>query len=213
MKKNITKKQEEALNALYESIKETGFPPTLADLRERLNVASNQSVLNFLGALEKKGLVGRVEGQARSIKISPLGLQVLGKGMLVPALGVSAAGSVIETLEQDSFQWLPLPGKFFANESLTKSSENLYIIQIRGDSMINAGISDGDMLLVKESKEYKSKDIVVAKTDEGTTVKRFIADGGKRYLKPENPAYQNIPIIPGEVKFQGKVILNLSKVQ
>ena len=79
--------------------------------------------------------------------------------------------------------------------------------------MINAGINDGDTLLVKKSKEFKSGDIVVARNDDGTTVKRFISEGGKRYLKPENPAYKNISIIPGEIHFDGKVILNLSKAR
>ena len=99
------------------------------------------------------------------------------------------------------------------NEKITMSRDDVFIIQIQGDSMINAGIDDGDMLLIKKSGEFKSGDIVVAISDDGTTVKRFIADGGKRYLKPENPNYENIPIIPGEINFEGKVILNLSKVR
>jgi repressor LexA len=99
------------------------------------------------------------------------------------------------------------------NEKITKSSDNVFAIQVHGDSMINAGIDDGDMLLVKKTGEFKSGDIVVARSDDGTTVKRFIADGGKRYLKPENPNYENIPIIPEEINFEGKVILNLSKVR
>jgi SOS-response transcriptional repressor LexA len=69
------------------------------------------------------------------------------------------------------------------------------------------------MLLVKKSKEFKSGDIVVAETEEGTTVKRFIAEGGKRFLQPENPMYEKIIIIPGEVKFLGRVVLNLSKIK
>ena len=78
--------------------------------------------------------------------------------------------------------------------------------------MINAGINDGDNLLIRESKEYKSGDIVLAETEEGATVKKFVAEGGKRYLEPQNPAYQRMIIIPGEVRFRGKIILNLSKI-
>jgi repressor LexA len=211
MQQKITEKQKNALNAIYESIKETGFPPTLADLREKLKVASNQAILNFLETLEKKGFIKREEGQARSIKILPLGFKVLEKEILVPMVGVSAAGSYIESFTDTFTSWIPISNKFLQNEKIQKTQE-VFVIRVSGDSMINAGIDDGDMLLIKESKEYKSGDIVLARTDDGTTVKRFIAEGGKRYLQPENPAYEKMVIIPGEVEFQGKVILNLSKI-
>ncbi|MDP2838344.1 MAG: transcriptional repressor LexA [Candidatus Moranbacteria bacterium] len=212
MKQSITKKQKEALQAVYESIKESGFPPTLADLREKLHVASNQSVLNFLSVLEERGYLQREKDQARGIKILNLGFKVLGKEKMVPLVGHSAAGSYVESFVDTFEKWVSLPS-VIANEEVKKSKDDVFIIQVHGDSMVNVDIDDGDMLLVKESKEYKSGDIVIARTEDGTTVKRFIADGGKRYLKPENPAYQNIPIIPGEIQFQGKVILNLSKVK
>jgi SOS-response transcriptional repressor LexA len=108
---------------------------------------------------------------------------------------------------------MPAEKGMLQNEKITKSEENLFAIQVHGDSMINAEIDDGDYLLIKKTNEFKSGDIVVARADNGVTVKRFIADGGKRYLKPENPNYENIPIIPGEINFDGKVILNLSKVR
>lgn len=208
----ITQKQKEALKAIYDSIKDSGFPPTLADLRLRLGVSSNQSVLNFLEVLEGKGFITREEGQARSIRILNLGFKALGKEKLVPMVGHSAAGSYVESFAMTFEKWIPLP-KMIENDEVKKSEDDVFVIQVHGDSMVNAGIQDGDMLLIKKSKEYKSGDIVLARTDDGTTVKRFIADGGKRYLKPENPEYPNITIIPGEVQFQGKVILNMSKVK
>ncbi len=213
MKKDITQKQKKVLELIYKTIKDSGFTPTLADIREALNLVSNQSVLNFLNALEENGYIEREEGQARGIKISRLGLKFLGKEKLIPQVGISSAGPFIETLEQTAFNWFELPGKVLEDEAVKKSKEEMFAITVYGDSMINAGIDDGDILLVKKSKEYKSGDIVVARTDDGTTVKKFIADGGKRYLKPENPEYKNIPIIPGEVQFEGKVILNLSKIK
>lgn len=212
MQQKITEKQKNALNAIYKSIEETGFPPTLADLREKLKVVSNQAVLNFLETLEKKGFIKREEGQARSIKILPLGFKVLEKERLVPIAGTSAAGSCIESFTDSFTSWIPLSEKFLQEKEIRQAQDEVFVIQVHGDSMINGNIYDGDMLLVKKSKEYKSGDIVVARTDDGATVKKFIAEGGKRYLKPENPAYENIPIIPGEVQFQGKVILNLSKI-
>lgn len=212
MSKYLTTKQKKVLELIYESLENSGFPPTLADLKKELGLASNQSVLNFLEILEKKECIKREEGQARGIKILPLGYSEIEKDPLIKVAGVSAGGSYIESFS-DVFTFMPIAGQVLENEKINKAKDNVYVIQISGDSMINAGISDGDNLLIKESKEYKSGDIVIARTDGGTTVKRFIADGGKRYLKPENPAYKNIPIIPGEVQFQGKVILNLSKIK
>ncbi|MDP2709187.1 MAG: transcriptional repressor LexA [bacterium] len=213
MAKNITPKQKKALDIIYNNIEATGFPPTLAELRDGLDVASNQAVLNYLDALKHKGYIERSEGQARGIKILPLGYKILNKDQLVPIVGETAAGPFIEMLEETSFTWTSIPGRILSDEKINKSEEKLFVVKVNGDSMINVGIDNGDMLLVKIVKEFKSGDIVLARTDAGTTVKRFIADGGKRYLKPENPNYENIPIIPGEVEFQGKIILNLTKVK
>lgn len=209
----ITEKQKNVLNEIYESIKETGFPPTLADLKELLDLASNQAVLNYLKSLEKKGLIKREEGQARSIRILPLGFKEIDKSQLAPFVGVSAAGPYIDSFADAFTSWMPLSDKILQNEKINKAQDEVFIIQVSGDSMINIDIDDRDMLLVKKSKEFKSGDIVIARTDDGTTVKRFVVEGGKRYLQPENPAYEKMVIIPGEVKFEGKVILNLSKVK
>ncbi|TSC96148.1 MAG: repressor LexA [Parcubacteria group bacterium Athens0714_26] len=212
MKTNITEKQKNVLELIYESIMSSGFPPTFADLKELLSLSSNQAVLNYLIALEKQGFIKREEGQARGIRIAPLGLKVLGKQRLAPVVGMVAAGPCIESFSETQFKWIELPVGIAENEKI-KKSEDVFIIHVTGDSMINAGIDNGNMLLVRKSKEYKSGDIVIARTDSGRTVKRFIAEGGKRYLKPENPIYQNIPIIPGEVFFEGQVIVNLSKIK
>ena len=206
----ITPKQKKVLELIYDYIEKSDFPPSLADLKNAIDATSNQAVLNFLNALEKKGFIKRAKGEARSITILPLGLKLLNRGALVPLMGDSAAGPYIESFTETSFKWVEISSSV-PNE-IIKQSEDVFIVQVHGDSMINIGIDDKDLLLVNRSKEFKSGDIVVARTDAGTTVKRFIAEGGKRYLKPENPAYDNIIIIPEEVQFQGKVILNLSKV-
>ena len=209
----LTPKQKKVLELIYDFINTSGFPPSLADLKSDLGAASNQAVLNFLNFLEKKGYIARVKGEARGIKILPLGYKILNKDQLVPVAGETAAGPFIETLEDTSFTWMPISGQILKDEKINQSKEELFVVKVTGDSMLNIGIEDGDMLLVKKSKEFISGDVVLARTDEGTTVKRFIAEGGKRYLKPENPAYENIVIIPGEVTFEGKIILNLSKVK
>lgn len=215
MGKAITQKQKKTLEAIYESLVTSGFPPTLAELREKLNLSSNQAVLNYLDALQKKGYIkretGKDRGMARGLKILRLGFKALGKNLIVPIAGHSAAGMYIESFTSVFESWSVLPGEVLQNEKVRMSDEDVFVIQVHGDSMINAGIDDSDMLLIKKTKEYKSGDIVVARSDDGTTVKRFVAEEGRTYLKPENPAYKNIPIFP-ETIFEGKVILNLTKL-
>lgn len=211
MSTKLTSKQKSVLELIYASLETSGFPPTLADLREELGLASNQSVLNFLEALEKKDCIKREEGQARGIIILPLGYKEIGKDPLVKMAGYSAAGPYLESF-LETFTFIPIETKVLENEKINEAKDRVFVIQVIGDSMINAGINDGDNLLIRESKEYKSGDIVLAETEEGATVKKFVAEGGKRYLEPQNPAYQRMIIIPGEVRFRGKIILNLSKI-
>ncbi len=211
MSTKLTSKQKSVLELIYSSLETSGFPPTLADLREELGLASNQSVLNFLEALEKKECIKREEGQARSILILPLGYKEIGKDPLVKMAGYSAAGPYLESF-LETFTFIPIETKVLENEKINEAKDRVFVIQVIGDSMINAGINDGDNLLIRESKEYKSGDIVLAETEDGATVKKFVAEGGKRYLEPQNPAYQRMIIIPGEVRFRGKIILNLSKI-
>jgi len=210
--KNLTPKQRKVLEMIYENINSIGYPPSLADLKDELKVSSNQSVLNFLDALENKGFISRQKGEARGIKILPLGSKILNRDYLVPIAGESSAGSFTESYI-DSFRWTTLPGVVLHNEEIKQAQDEVFVVKVYGDSMVNAGIDDGDSLLVKKTREFRSRDIVVARNDDGTTVKRFIAEpDGRAYLKPENPAYKIIPIFENTI-FEGKVILNLSKVK
>lgn len=212
MSVKLTLKQKNFLELIYTFLETTGFPPSISELKEELGVSSNQSILNFLYTLEKKGYIKREEGQARGLKILPAGLKEIGKDVLIRAAGVSAAGPYIESYADAFTSWCPIEKGILEKENVSRSQEDVFVIKVQGDSMINIGIENNDMLLVKVAKEFKSGDIVVAETENGTTVKRFIAEGGKRYLQPENPAYERIIIIPGEVNFKGRVILNLSEI-
>lgn len=212
MSKNITEKQKNILEIIYNSLKSANFPPTLAEIRQVIGVKSNQAVLDILEALERKGFIKRERGKARNMTILPLGFTILGRRREIPFLGVSAAGPFIESLDTLA-TWFALPGEVLKDERINQSKEDFFAIQVYGDSMINAGINDGDTLLVKKTREFRSGDIVVARCDDGTTVKRFIAESdGRAYLRPENPAYNNITIYE-EMIFEGKVILNLSQIK
>lgn len=196
----ITKRQKEMLSIIYDYIKNTGYPPTFEEMRERLGVSSNQSVLDLLNKLEKHRIIKRNESVARSIAILPLGYEVLEKPSLLPFLGISHAGSPISAIE--------IPGEWQTlSQSVARLNEEVFLLRVSGDSMINASIEDGDIVLVKNQKEFVSGDIVLADIDGDSAIKRFISQDKPPYLflKPENPSY---PIIhfTSTVEMKGKVI-------
>ena len=203
--KELTKRQRQVLRAIYSSLKDSGYPPTLADLRDELNVSSNQAVLDFLKILEGKGFIKKEEGTARSIVILPAGYALLSKPPLAPFLGVTTAGFPAEPFETDS-KWDTV------SPELSKYAGEVFLLRINGDSMINAGINNGDYVLVKKDKEYISGDIVLADVDGESTVKRFISEDKPPfvYLKPENPNYSNI-VFTEAVRLKGKIISVIRK--
>lgn len=193
------------LSIIYDYIKDTGYPPTFEEMRERLGVSSNQSVIDLLNKLQKQKIIKRNESIARSIAILPLGYEVLGKPSLVPFLGVSHAGSPITAIEIQG-EWQSL------SPQVAKLEDEVFLLRVSGDSMINASIEDGDVILVKNQKEFISGDIVLAEVDGESTIKRFISDNNPPYvyLKPENPNYPVIPFTE-RVRLSGKVVSVLKK--
>lgn len=200
MELSITTRQKELLKVIYDFIKNEGYPPTFEEMRENLNVSSNQSVLDLLKKLSDKNLIKRKEGNARNITILSKGYRELNEPSLVPFLGVAAAGAPIEAIEI-SGQWQTL------SSNVARLESDLFMLRISGDSMINAGIDDGDAVLVQTKKEFISGDVVLAEKDGEATVKRFISEDKPPYiyLKPENPKYQNI-LFTDTTELKGKVI-------
>lgn len=203
MKVDVTKRQKQLLKAIYDSFSTTGYPPNFDEMREKLDVASNQGVLDLLRSLEKKQLIQREPRLARSITILPLGYEVLGQKPIIPFIGVTRAGSMAESVEIHA-EWREI------SPSLSKL-ENVFILKVSGDSMINAAINDGDLVLVKSDKEFSSNDIVLAQCNGESTIKRFISQDTPPYvyLKPENPAYPLIPFTDN-IELTGKVIAILN---
>lgn len=207
MKSQATTRQKELLSIIYQYIKDEGFSPTIEEMREQLNVVSNQSIIDLLKKLRDRGLIQRNEGSARTITILPMGYKVLGKSSLVPYLGVTSAGAPIEAVEI-SGEWQEMPG------GVAQLQSNVFILRISGDSMINAGIDDGDVVLVQSKKEFVSGEVVLAHKDGEATIKRFISEDKPPYvyLKPENPKYENI-LFTDTTELKGKVISVFNKDQ
>jgi len=201
----ITSRQRELLSIIYNYIKSEGYPPTFEEMRKRLNVSSNQSVIDLLNKLEQKNIIKRNESIARSIAILPVGYEILGQPPLAPFLGVTTAGVPINAIEITG-EWQTL------SPNVSKLKDDVFILKVSGDSMINAGINNGDLVLVKSEKEFTSGTVVLAQIGDEATIKRFISDDKPPYiyLKPENPNY---PIIPAtdQMTLKGKVISVLKK--
>ncbi len=195
------------LSIIYDYIKNSGYPPTFEEMKDMLGVSSNQSVIDLLNKLGEKRAIQRSESIARSIAILPLGYEILGRPPLVPFLGLSHTGSPMEAIQIEG-EWQPI------SKDVSRLANEVFLIKISGDSMINAGIDDGDAVLVETQKEFASGDIVLAEISGEVTVKRFISDDTPPYvyLKPENPKYEIIPFTE-ETRLQGKVISVLKNGQ
>lgn len=202
-KEIITKRQKEVLKIIYNNLVDFGFPPSFSELKEQLNISSNQSLLDIFSSLERKALIVRQEGSARGIRILKKGYLAIEAKPLAPIVGFTSAGSFAEAIEEID-AWKPLSGQA---QTLSK---DVMIVRLMGDSMIKAGIEDGDLILFQKTTEFFSGDIVLVQTPDGTTVKRFISQKEKPYkfLKPENPKY---PIIPfnGKMQIIGKMVKKL----
>lgn len=206
MSQQITERQKQLLEIIYDFCVSAGYPPTFEEMRESLGVSSNQSIVDLLGKLSRSGYVKKDSG-ARSLAILQLGYTVLGRPVLAPILGTTTAGLPAEAIELRG-EWRPV------SSDVAKFAEDICILKISGDSMINAGIDDGDAVLVQTMKDFVSGDIVFAEIGEEGTVKRFMSDDKPPYvyLKPENPNYQNI-LFTDEVRLKGKVISILKNSQ
>lgn len=199
----LTKRQKDLLFLVYDYIKSTGYPPTFEDMRVGLDVRSNQSVVDLLAKLVQQNIIKKGEG-ARSLAILPLGYKALNKPPLTPFMGVTSAGVPMEAVAI-SGEWRQISGIF--DDKLEKLDEQLFMLRVSGDSMINAGIDNGDAVLVQSKKEFVSGEVVLAEIGGDSTIKRFISEDKPPYvyLKPENPKYQNI-LFTDEVRIKGKVV-------
>ena len=198
--KPLTDKQKNVLKLIAEKIKDVGYPPTLQELADELGVRSKNAVLKHLTALEKKGYIGKREGgAARGIRIlESLGFLDGPNISRVPLVGSVPAGSPL-LAEENVDRYLTIP------QDLLPSKGDCFALKVQGDSMINAGILEDDLVVVHSTNSANNGDIVVALIGNETTVKRFMVTGNDRYLKPENPNYSDI-YPTEEWSVQGRVV-------
>jgi repressor LexA len=198
MSEKLTDRQKQLLNFIVKQIREHSLPPSLSEMAEFLEVKSKNAVAKLLTSLEDNGYI-ETSGKARGIKVLNSLTQSLEKGFIrVPVLGSIQAGSP-HYAEEYVEDWVNLP------QTLVKGRRDVFLLKVRGDSMIKAGIFEGDLVIVKPTREAKNNDIVVALLHDEATVKRFVQIKNRAYLKAENPDYPNI-YPKEEWMIQGKVV-------
>lgn len=194
-------KQHEILEFIYEEVSDRGYPPTVREICNATGLASTSTVHGHLSRLEKHGYILRDPAKPRAIEVTESGLAKLGISETdgqIPLLGVVTAGAPILAVEEAT-DFFPTP------DHLTYESDELFMLTIRGSSMINAGILDGDLVIVKRQDAADNGDIVIAMTDEDeATCKRFYKEEDYIRLEPENDDLDSI-ILP-DVSILGKVI-------
>jgi repressor LexA len=226
----LTRKQFELLRFIHERLKESGVPPSFDEMKDALDLRSKSGIHRLITALEERGFIRRLPNRARAIEVIKLPDSVAhgigsarnrgftpsviegdlgrvravsddegsGRPISVPVMGRIAAGTPIEAI-QTRTDTISMPAGML-------SSGEHFALEVRGDSMIEAGILDGDMALIRKSDAADTGDIVVALIDdEEATLKRFRRRGASIALEPANPAYEVRILPPNRVRIQGKL--------
>ncbi len=192
----ITEKQSQILEYIKSEILNKGYPPSVRDICQAVNLKSTSSVHSHLETLEKNGYIRRDPTKPRTIEIIDDNFNLVRREVVnVPMVGTVAAGQPILAIENID-NYFPIPSEYMPNEET-------FMLKVKGESMINAGILDGDNILVKRQNTAKNGDMVVALVDDSATVKTFYKENGHIRLQPEND-YMD-PIILPDVEIIGKV--------
>src|SRR5213080_2823087 len=228
--KMLTRKQFELLRFIHERLKETGVPPSFDEMKDALDLRSKSGIHRLITALEERGFIRRLPNRARAIEVIKLPDSV-GHGMaatrsrgFTPSVIEGNLGRVRVTSEEDGGRpvAVPMMGRIAAGTPIEAIQNKTHVInmppdllstgdhfalEVRGDSMIEAGILDGDIALIKRAEAADTGDIVVALIDdEEATLKRFRRRGASIALEPANSSHEVRILPPNRVKIQGKLV-------
>lgn len=192
----ITDKQQQILDYVKQEILNKGYPPTVRDICEAVKLKSTSSVHSHLESLEKNGYIRRDPTKPRAIEIIDENFNLTRREVVnVPMVGRVAAGEPILAVENIE-NYFPVPAEFMPNAES-------FMLKVKGESMINAGIMDGDQILVERCNSARNGDMVVALVDDSATVKTFYKESDHIRLQPENDTMD--PIIVPDCEILGKV--------
>jgi repressor LexA len=193
---NLTKRQQEIFDYVKQYVRDHGYPPTVRDIGQAIGLASSSTVHAHLANLEKLGLLRRDPTKPRAIEV----LKDKARQAVVPAglpvVGQVAAGQPV-LAEENIEEYVPVPG-------IAGGDDGEFVLRVKGDSMKDAGILEGDFVIVRKQETAADGDIVVALVGEEATVKRFFRENDHVRLQPENDALQ--PIRTREAQVLGRVV-------
>ena len=209
MTKHDALRKQRIIEYIATTVRESGYPPSVREIAAAVGLASTSAVHHHLSALEKEGLLERDATQSRAIRLTPAAMlasgsggDVLARGVdpvanAIPVIGEIAAGGPIEAY-QDVSEAVNVP-------DLINTSSSTYLLRVRGDSMVDAHIMDGDLVVIREQQTARDGDIVVAQVEENSvTLKRFFKERDRVRLQPANEAYE--PRFYEDVRIQGKLV-------
>ncbi|MCA1583765.1 MAG: transcriptional repressor LexA [Acidobacteria bacterium] len=193
----LTKRQREILDYLNEFIQQHGYAPSLEEIGRRFNLSSLATVHKHLTNLQDKGFIRRSWNRSRSVELLPS--RTGSRAIELPMLGYVAAGSPIEAVA--SAESIAVP------EGLVSGKRDTYVLRVRGDSMIDEQIRDGDWVIIEDRKSADNGEMVIALVQgQDVTLKKFYRESGRVRLQPANPALQPILVDPDGVQIQGIVV-------
>ena len=209
MTKHDALRKQRIIDYIATTVRESGYPPSVREIAAAVGLASTSAVHHHLSALEKEGLLERDATQSRAIRLTPAAMLTAGMGgdglrraaegvgVGIPVLGEIAAGGPIEAY-QDASETVTVP-------DIINTTSGTYVLRVRGDSMVDAHIMDGDLVVIREQQTAHDGDIVVAQVEENSvTLKRFFKERDRVRLQPANEAYE--PQFYDDVRIQGKLV-------
>jgi repressor LexA len=194
--KELTQRQKEVLAFISSFIARHKYPPTIRELAEHFSM-SVKGAYDHVNALKKKGKVRQGNKRSRTMEIIQPETETIDEEFVkIPILGTVAAGRPI--LSEENYE-----GAMPVHGSLLKKKANYFVLRVRGDSMVQAGIMDGDLAIIEKKESAENGEIIVAVVDEAATLKRFFREATRIRLQAENPAYS--PIYSQDVRIIGKL--------
>jgi repressor LexA len=199
-KRDLTDRQREILDFIKAEMRRKGYPPTVRDIGQAVGLSSSSTVHSHLNALEAKGLIKRDPSKPRALEVIGHDRETVVTSMRgvreLPVLGAVAAG--VPMLAEENIEGtIPLPTEVVREDST-------FVLRVKGDSMIDAGIFDGDFVVVRQQPTAENGDIVVALLEDEATVKRYFRESDRIRLQPENDSME--PIYVRDVTILGKVV-------
>jgi repressor LexA len=206
--KHDAARKQKIIDFIAATVRDRGYPPSVREIAAAVDLASTSAVHHHLQALEREGFIERGATHSRAVRLTPAGMVRAGltngaanvipfEGRTLPVIGEIAAGGPIEAY-QDTSETLAVPDAVAAND-------DAYVLRVRGDSMIDAHITDGDYVVIKPQQTARDGDIVVAQVEENAvTLKRFYKEKNRVRLQPANEQYA--PMFYDAVRIQGRLI-------